>query len=47
MEVPRKERLVLMEEDTIDCSRCESPTPESELLEMLSWWVCGECYDDL
>jgi hypothetical protein len=36
-----------MEEDTINCSRCEAPTPESELLELLSWWVCGICYDDL
>jgi formylmethanofuran dehydrogenase subunit E len=36
-----------MEEETIDCTRCGEPTPESELIEMLSWWVCGICYDDL
>jgi len=36
-----------MEEETIDCTRCGEPTPESELMEMLSWLVCGICYDDL
>ena len=36
-----------MEEETIDCTRCGEPTPESELMELLSWWVCGICYDDL
>ena len=47
MEALQEERLALMEEDTINCSRCETPTPESELLELFSWWVCGDCYDDL
>ncbi len=36
-----------MDEDTIKCSRCEDPTPESELMEVHAWWVCGMCYDDL
>jgi formylmethanofuran dehydrogenase subunit E len=31
----------------IKCSRCEEPTPESELLELHAWWVCGNCYDEL
>jgi formylmethanofuran dehydrogenase subunit E len=34
-------------EDTVKCSRCEKPTPESELLEVGAWWVCGICYDDI
>lgn len=34
-------------EDIIKCTRCESPTPESELLEVGSWWLCGVCYDDI
>ena len=34
-------------EDTIQCSRCEQPTPESELLEVHAWWLCGICYDDV
>ena len=33
--------------ETIKCSRCEKDTPESEVLEVGSWWVCGVCYDDL
>ncbi len=37
----------LMDEDTIKCSRCEDPTPESEVMEVGAWWVCGMCYDDL
>jgi formylmethanofuran dehydrogenase subunit E len=36
-----------LEEDTIQCSRCEEHTPESEVIELGSWWVCGICYDDL
>ena len=31
----------------IKCHRCEQETPESELLEVYAWWVCGICYDDL
>jgi formylmethanofuran dehydrogenase subunit E len=34
-------------EETIKCSRCEEPTPESEAMEVGAWWVCGICYDDL
>jgi hypothetical protein len=34
-------------DDMINCSRCANPTPESELLEIHAWWVCGICYDDL
>jgi formylmethanofuran dehydrogenase subunit E len=36
-----------MDEDTINCSRCEDPTPESEVLEVGAWWLCGICYDDI
>jgi hypothetical protein len=36
-----------MTEDTIKCTRCESDTPESELIELGSWWLCGVCYDDI
>lgn len=31
----------------IKCSRCEEATPDSELLKIHAWWVCGICYDDL
>ncbi|CAB4142180.1 hypothetical protein UFOVP443_20 [uncultured Caudovirales phage] len=34
-------------EETINCSRCEEPTPESEALQVHAWWVCGNCYDEL
>jgi hypothetical protein len=34
-------------EATVKCSRCDAETPESELLEVYAWWVCGICYDDL
>jgi len=34
-------------ESLIKCSRCEDLTPESELLELHAWWVCGNCYDEL
>ena len=34
-------------ESLIKCSRCEDLTPESELLELHAWWVCGICYDEL
>jgi len=36
-----------MTEDTIKCTRCENDTPESELIELGSWWLCGVCYDDI
>ena len=36
-----------LEEDTIKCSRCEESIPESEAMEVGSWWVCGICYDDI
>ena len=39
--------MMQLEEDTIKCSRCEEATPESELIEVGSWWVCGICYDDI
>ena len=35
------------DEVMIKCYRCEQDTPESELLEVYAWWVCGICYDDL
>jgi formylmethanofuran dehydrogenase subunit E len=34
-------------EAMINCSRCGDPTPETEVLEVYAWWVCGICYDDL
>jgi formylmethanofuran dehydrogenase subunit E len=34
-------------EATVQCSRCESETPESELLEVHAWWLCGNCYDEI
>ena len=34
-------------EDMVDCTRCETPTPDSELIELGSWWVCGTCFDDI
>ena len=40
-------QLVLEEEATVKCSRCDSETPESELIEVHAWWVCGICYDDI
>jgi formylmethanofuran dehydrogenase subunit E len=39
--------MVELEEDTIKCSRCEEATPESEVIEVGAWWVCGMCYDDI
>jgi formylmethanofuran dehydrogenase subunit E len=36
-----------MIKETINCSRCEEPTPESEVLQVHAWWVCGNCYDEL
>ena len=35
------------QEETINCSRCDAPTPISEVLEVYAWWVCGICYDDI
>ena len=34
-------------EATVQCSRCETETPESELLEVHAWWLCGNCYDEI
>jgi hypothetical protein len=34
-------------EATVQCSRCEAETPESELLEVYAWWLCGLCYDEI
>ena len=36
-----------LEEDTIKCSRCESDTPESEMVTVHAWLVCGNCYDEI
>ena len=36
-----------MTEDTIQCSRCETQTPESELVEVHAWLLCGICYDEV
>ena len=35
------------DEVMIMCARCEDKVPESELLQVYAWWVCGICYDDL
>ncbi len=40
-------KLALDLEATVQCSRCAAETPESELLEVYAWWVCGNCYDEL
>jgi formylmethanofuran dehydrogenase subunit E len=40
-------QLVLELEATVKCSRCDTETPESELIEVHAWWVCGNCYDDI
>jgi formylmethanofuran dehydrogenase subunit E len=45
--VVMSQALALDEEATIKCSRCDAETPESEILEVHAWWVCGICYDDL
>ena len=36
-----------LEEDTMKFSRCESDTPESELVTVHAWLVCVNCYDDI
>jgi hypothetical protein len=36
-----------MTEDTVKCNRCESDTPESEVIEVHAWWLCGICYDEV
>ena len=36
-----------LREDLIRCSRCEEDTPQSEVMELGSWWLCGVCYDDV
>ena len=36
-----------LRETTIKCSRCEAETPESELIEVHAWWLCGICYDEV
>lgn len=38
---------IVLEEDTIKCSRCETDTPESEIMQLYTWWICGICYDDV
>ena len=40
-------KQLALEEDTIKCSRCESDTPELELVRVHAWLVCGNCYDDI
>jgi len=40
-------QLVLELEATVQCSRCEAETPESELHEVHAWWLCGNCYDEI
>jgi len=34
-------------EATVKCSRCEAETPESEIMEVYAWWLCGNCYDEI
>ena len=41
------QQLVLELEATVKCSRCEAETPESELIELHAWWLCGLCYDEI
>jgi formylmethanofuran dehydrogenase subunit E len=40
--------MAVMSQDVmVKCSRCEEPTPDSEILELGSWWLCGICWDDV
>jgi len=39
--------LALGLEATVQCSGCLTETPESELLQVYAWWVCGKCYDQI
>ena len=39
--------MALEIETTVQCSRCEAETPESELMEVHAWWLCGNCYDEI
>ena len=41
------QRMALDLEATVQCSRCEAETPESELIELHAWWLCGLCYDEI
>lgn len=34
-------------EATVKCSRCGAETPESEIMEVHAWWLCGLCYDEI
>ena len=36
-----------LEEDTIRCIRCDTDTPESEIIPLGAWMLCGTCYDDV
>jgi formylmethanofuran dehydrogenase subunit E len=47
MEALEGQGMALTIEATVQCSRCSAETPESEILELGSWWVCGICWDDL
>jgi hypothetical protein len=38
---------LVLEEDTIKCIRCETDTPESEIIPLGAWMLCGTCYDDI
>jgi late competence protein required for DNA uptake (superfamily II DNA/RNA helicase) len=38
---------LVLEENTIKCNRCETDTPESELMQVHAWWLCGNCYDEI
>ena len=33
--------------NTVQCSRCDERTPETDVHQVGAWWVCGICYDDL
>jgi hypothetical protein len=36
-----------MDEVTVKCLKCTKDTPESEIMDVGYWWVCGDCYDGL
>jgi formylmethanofuran dehydrogenase subunit E len=38
---------MITEDVMVNCSRCEEPTHDSELMQLGSWWLCGICWDDV
>jgi len=48
MEALGKKGVALMSDEVmVKCTRCESDTPDSEILHIGSAWICGNCWDDI